>query len=217
MYADFACDQRYLDSFAGTLILGVAGTNGAGKDSLMDLLQAAGFLVYNTSHHLGEVSQAVMGSIARGGNDSPIGSIGNAQRRRWPGGTVELGLIDWWARAGHLPKGLRPRGLVIGSIRGTGELARLHQVGGRLIAVDADVHVRYDRIYRRQRPDEAGVSFDDFVLNEQNELAAGQTDPEVFGMAAVLEQADIYLYNNGPLDDFDANAADVLKDNGIIL
>ncbi len=217
LYADFANDVRYLDSLRGATILGIVGTNGAGKDSLMDMLERSGYLVYRNGTSIRELAVASLGSPNRGGNDSPSGRIGNAQRTRWPGGMVELGLIDWWARAGHLPVELRPKGLVVGSVRSMSEVKRLHEVGGKLICVDADVHIRYERNVGRKRADEHGITFDEFVVQEQQEMADGETDPTKFGMSAVMQAADVYIYNNGPIEDFQKVVADVLKDEGILL
>jgi len=217
LYDSLVHDEGYLKVFRDMLILGVAGTNGAGKDSLMDLLRDVGFLVYNTSDHLREVARASLGSTDRGGNDSPMGRVGNAERTRYPGGMVELGLIDWWARASHLPDDLRPRGLVIGSIRGTGEVERLHLVGGRLILIDADPRVRYERITGRSRTDELGQSFADFMSKETAEMAVGQTDPTKFGMDAVIKAADIVVQNNGTLAEFPEKVKQTLHQHGIDL
>ena len=203
-------NREYLDSFKGVTIYGVAGTNGSGKDSLMDLLVEHGFLMFNTSNALREVSQAVFKSIDRGGNDAPLGRVGNAFRTAYPGGMVELGLLKWWTRVSVLPAELRPKGLVIGSIRGTGEAQRLHEFGGQLIVVDADPHVRYERLQGRGRADDS-ITFEQFVEKEAGDMAVGETDPTKFGMAAVIEAADIRIENNG--DDiavFKAQAAKLL-------
>jgi dephospho-CoA kinase len=215
LYDELVSDERYLQSFANVTILGVAGTNGSGKDSLMKLLEGCGFLVYNTSDRMREVVKVSLGSTRRGGNDSPMGIIGNAQRRRYPGGAVELGLIDWWARVAHLPEQIKPRGLVIGSIRSTGEAERIKAVGGKLVVVDADREVRYRRIASRLREDEHGLTYEQFCQQEDAELAAGQTDPTKFAMAAVLQAADITIANNTTIEEFAAKAEDVLHDAGI--
>lgn len=193
---------EYLDAFKGVTVLGVAGTNGAGKDSLMDLLKTHNFIVYSTSDHLRDIAKAVHGSTKRGGNEAPMGLVGNAQRERYPGGVVELGLIDWWSRVGHMKKELQPAGLIIGSIRGIGEVERLHAIGGKLVVVDADREIRYERIMSRLREDEHGLSFDDFVREEEGEMAHGQTDPTKFAMAEVIKSADIVLQNNGSVEEF---------------
>ncbi len=189
--------QDYIDSFKGLTIYGVAGTNGSGKDSLMDFFANRGFLVYNTSDNLRRIASAVLNSTARGGNDSPLGRVGNAQRTAYPGGTVDLGLLDWWIQAGQLPDDLKPRGLVIGSIRGTGEAKRLKEFGGKLIVLDADIKIRYQRLASRRRVDDVGLTFEEFKKHENGDMAVGQTDPTKFGMAAVIEQADIRIDNTG--------------------
>jgi len=185
----------YRESLKGVTIYGVAGTNGSGKDSLMDLLVNQGFLCFNTSNSLREISQAVFKSIDRGGNDAPLARVGNAFRTVYPGGMVELGLLKWWTWANALPMELRPKGLVIGSIRGTGEAKRLHEFGGKLIVVDADPRVRYERLRGRGRADD-NVTFEQFVEKEAGDMAIGETDPTKVGMAAVIDMADIRIENN---------------------
>jgi len=190
-------DPRYRDSFKGVTIYGVAGTNGSGKDSLMDMLvEHHNFFLFNTSNSLRQVAQAVFQSTQRGGNGTPMGRIGNAERTAYPGGMVELGLLDWWVRVGHLPADLQPKGLVIGSIRGTGEAKRLQEFGGKLIVVGADPKVRYKRIFGRGRADDKQLTFEDFIKREAAEMAVGETEPTRFGMAAVIDMADIRIENN---------------------
>jgi dephospho-CoA kinase len=203
-------DVRYLDSFKGVTIYGVAGTNGSGKDSLMDLLVERGFFCFNTSHSLRQISHAVFQSTDRGGNDSSMGRVGNAIRAAYPGGPVELGLLSWWLLCSVLPKELQPKGLVIGSIRAVGEAERLKQVGGKLIGVDADAHVRFERLSARGRADD-NDTFEQFMEKETAEMAAAETDPTKFGMAAVIAMADIRIQNNGnDIEAFKASAAQAL-------
>jgi dephospho-CoA kinase len=206
----FVQSPRYRESFEGITMYGVAGTNGSGKDLLMDLLVEHGFLCFNTSDSLRQISQAVFQSIDRGGNESPLGRVGNAFRTAYPGGMVELGLLDWWIRAGVLPAELQPRGLIIGSIRGTGEAKRLKEFGGKLIVVDADPHVRFERLQSRGRADD-DITFAQFVEKEAGDMAVGETDPTKFGMAAVIDMADIRIENNGgDINAFKARAESVL-------
>jgi len=203
-------DQRYLDAFKSATIYGVAGTNGSGKDSLMELLVDKGFYCFNTSAVLRQISNAVFQSTARGGNETPMGRVGNAFRTAYPGGMVELGLLSWWLQCGVLSADLWPKGLVIGSIRAVGEAERLKQVGGKLIVVDADAHVRFERLSGRGRADDTDT-FEQFQAKEAAEMAAGATDPTKFGMAAVIAMADIRIQNNGnDIEAFKASAAQTL-------
>jgi dephospho-CoA kinase len=195
MQQDLVVDERYLETFRGITLYGVAGTNASGKDTVMELLAEHGFLVFHTSDGLRQIAHAVFKSTARGGNEAPMGKVGNAFRSAYPGGMVELGLLDWWMRVAVLPDDLRPKGLVIGSIRGIGEAQRLKEVGGKLIVTDADPHVRYERIMGRGRADDK-ISFEEFQEHEAGDMAHGETDPTKFGMAAVIEMADIKIVNN---------------------
>lgn len=188
-------DPRFKESFAGLTLYGVTGTNGSGKDALMDFMAENGFFVYNTSDDLRQIANAVLKSTARGGNDSPMGRVGNAERAMYPGGPTDLGLIDWWARAAHLPQDLKPRGLVIGSLRAVGEVNRLKEFGGKLIMVDADPAVRYARLKKRGRAYEENISYQDFLKEDTAELAPDATDPTKFGMAAVFKMTDITIEN----------------------
>jgi len=201
-------DSRYRDSLKGVTLYGVAGTNGSGKDALMDLLVEKGFLCFNTSNSLREISQAVFNSIDRGGNDAPLGRVGNAFRTAYPGGMVELGLLKWLMWVDVLPAELKPKGLVIGSIRGTGEAQRLREFGGQLIVVDAKPEIRFKRLQSRGRADDH-ITFEQFMEKEAGDMAVGETDPTKFGMAAVMDMADIRIENSG--DDIDAFKAKVVQ------
>lgn len=204
-------DPLYRESFHGVTIYGVAGTNASGKDTVMDLLEEHDFLRFSTSDSLRQISRAVFHSTQRGGNDTPMGRVANAFREVYPGGMVELGLVDWWLRVGVLPPELRPKGLVIGSIRATGEAERLKEFGGKLIVTDASPEVRFSRISGRGRADDHELTYEEFLAKEAGDMAHGQTDPTRFGMAAVMEMADIRIVNNhNDVPEFRAQAIELL-------
>jgi hypothetical protein len=140
-----------------------------------------------------------------------MGQVGNGFGTAYPGGVVDVGLLDYWFRVGVMPDNLQPKGLVIGSIRGTGEAERLQNFGGQLIAVDADPKIRYQRLHGRGRADDS-ISYEQFLAKEAGDLAKGQTDPTKFGMAAVIARADITLTNDtASIDEFKAQASKVLE------
>lgn len=195
-------DPSYIESFANITVYGVAGTNGSGKDLLLEILEEHGFYLYNTGDNLRQISRPVFHTTKRGGNKSPVGRIANAERAFYPGGMVDLGFLDWWMKVDHLPTELKPRGLVIGSIRGVGEAERLKAFGGKLVVVDAPIEIRYKRLKDRGRHYEQSISFEEFVKEEAAELAEGETDPTKFGMAAVIRMADITLENAASVNEF---------------
>ncbi len=170
-----------------------------------------GFFTFNTGDALRQISKAVMGTTQRGGNDSPTGKIANAQRSLYDGGMVTLGLIDYWARALHMPPELQPKGLVIGSIRSVSEVENLKAFGGKLVVVDAKPEVRYQRIVGRGRTYEKQLSFEQFIREEEGEMGRGETDPTKFGMAQVIMMGDIVINNDSDnLGTFKANAVNKL-------
>lgn len=197
LHKELLNDSRFRQAFSGMTLYGVAGTNGSGKDSVMQVLSECGFFVFNTGDALRQITKAVMGTTQRGGNDSPTGRIGNAQRAVYPGGMVSLGMIDYWARILHMDKDLQPAGLVIGSVRSVSEAGTLHDFGGKLIAVDAEPKVRYERIVARARTYEKSITFEQFMAEDEAEMGRGETDPTKFGTAQLIDMADITLQNNG--------------------
>lgn len=196
MQQDVVNDPRYLAAFKDVTIYGVTGTNASGKDTVMEMLEEHGFLWFSTSDSLRQISRSVFNSTQRGGNDAPMGRLGNAFREAYPGGMVELGMLEWWFRAGVLPAELRPRGLVIGSIRGVNEAKRLKEIGGKLIVTDASPEVRFGRVTSRGREDDHQLTYEEFLAKEHGDLAPDETDPTKFGMAAVMDMADIRIVND---------------------
>lgn len=188
--------EEFKKAFEGITVFGVAGSNASGKDTIMKILSDSGYLAYNAGDALREITLAVMSTTRRGGNDSPTGKIANYQRQTYPGGMVTLGLIDYWARILHLPKEYQPKGLVVGSIRSVSEVQALHEIGGKLIVTDADAEIRYKRIISRSRDYETNLTFEEFLKEEEGEMAPNETDPKKFGMAKVIEMADILIENN---------------------
>lgn len=196
-------DERFKAAFKDVTLYGVAGSNGSGKDTVLNVLGDAGYFVFNTGDNLRQITQAVMGTTQRGGNDSPTGRIANAQRAIYPGGMVSLGMIDYWARILHMTPELSPAGLAIGSIRSVSEVNTLKEFGGKLIVVDADPHVRYERVVKRGRSYEKEISFEQFIAEDEAEMGKDETDPRKFGIAQVLKMGDITLDNSSDsLEDF---------------
>jgi dephospho-CoA kinase len=200
-------DERFKNAFKGVVLYGVAGTNGSGKDSVLDVLAENGFFVFNGGDNLRQITKAVMGTTQRGGNNSPTGKIANAQRALYEGGLVTVAMIDYWSRILHLPKELQAQGLAIGSIRSVSEAKAIKAFGGKLIVVNADQQIRYERVIGRGRTYEKQISFEQFIREEEAEMGRGETDPTKFGMAQVIAMCDVIIDNNSDdLETFKANA-----------
>lgn len=88
--------------------------------------------------------------------------------------------------------------LIIESIRTTAEVETLKRTGGILLAVDADVAVRFARIQGRGSASDH-VTFEEFVAQEQLEM----NDPDPHGMqkAKVMAMTDYTILNNGSVEE----------------
>jgi dephospho-CoA kinase len=87
--------------------------------------------------------------------------------------------------------------MIVESIRTVAEAETLKRAGGILLAVDADVSIRYNRIVGRGSSSDH-VSFDEFVRHEALEM----NDPDPHGMqkATVMAMADYVIMNNGSIE-----------------
>jgi len=207
-------DERFKQAFEGVVLYGVAGTNGSGKDTVLEVMSECGFFTFNTGDALRHITKAVMGTTQRGGNESPTGKIANAQRSLYDGGMVTLGMIEYWAQVLHLPKELQPKGLVVGSIRAVGGVKTLKEFGGKLIVTNASPEVRYQRLINRGREYEKQISFEQFIEEENAEMGVGEIDPTKFGMAEVITMGDIEIKNDQ--DEMDAFKANIKRQLGLL-
>lgn len=181
------------------LIIGLAGTLNAGKDSLGNMLaEKHGFLHMSTSDMLREMKRRKFE-----GTDEELLRRNDPYANKWrmekgPGFLVDAINEEWTTN-----KDQYPGGFVASAIRAIGEAERIHELKGIIIFVDADPKVRYARSQARQRDaNETGKSFDEFMATERSEIDVDQKDKSVQNLVAMKEMADIVLDNSG--DDMEA-------------
>jgi dephospho-CoA kinase len=182
-------------------ILGISGTNGSGKDSLGQMLQERhGWLFVPATDILREELRRRGKQIER----ENLRSLGNEWRKQFGAGVLIDKSVDLYEKGEY-------RGLAIASIRSVGEAERVHELGGKIIWVDADPKIRYERINGRQRSTEDAKSFEQF-LDEQRIEMHGSEDKDTVNMAGVKVVADIFIENHGnSLDEFLGEAEKALK------
>lgn len=174
-----------------TKIIGLAGTNGAGKDTVGHMLAAEhNYLFVSVTDLLRKEAERRGQPVERG----VLRSI-SAEWRRESGLSV---LVDK-AVAEFESSGSKYTGVVISSLRNPGEADRIHALGGTVVWVDADPRVRYDRVQkaRRQR-DRAGEddkTFEQFQTEEAVEMTRSG-DAATVDMSAVKELSDVTVINN---------------------
>lgn len=178
------------------MILGITGTIGAGKGAAVDyLVKEKGFIHYSARDFL------VQEILAR---DMPMNRdsmhiVGNEVRSRYQASHIIKTLYARAEAAGH--------DAVIESVRALGEAEFLKEHGARLIAIDADVKLRYERIHSRGSVTD-DVDFDTFVIQEKREMSSN--DSHGMNISGVIQMADYRIDNDGTLEEFHRKIDEVI-------
>ncbi|HEY5442548.1 MAG TPA: AAA family ATPase [Candidatus Saccharimonadales bacterium] len=183
----------------GKHIIGLAGTNGSGKDTVGHILaKQYGYLFVSVTDLLR--AEAVRRNLPVERENLRMIS---AEWRREAG----LGVLVDKAVAEYETVRENYKGLVMASLRNPGEADRVHELGGTVVWIDANPRVRYERVQTnaaaRGRAGEDHKTFEQFEAEEAAEMdkpAGG--DAATLDMAAVKDRCDVFIENNA--DDLDA-------------
>jgi cytidylate kinase len=187
-------------------LIGLSGTNGAGKDSVAKVLRDKyGYMFVSGSDMLRDEAKKRGLSVER----DVLRTISAEWRREFGLGVIIDKSIELYEQSGG---DNYFTGLVIASIRNPGEVNRIHELGGKVIWVDADPQIRYGRIFSRQRTAEDNKTFEQFVQEEQVEMKHSG-DSATLSMGDVALGSDITFLNNGLThDELELVVADNLKE-----
>ena len=167
-------------------IYGIAGTNGAGKDSVGEMLaERHNFLFVSVSDLLREECRKRGLPIER----ENLRMISAEWRREFGLGV----LVD---RAVEQAKKGNYDGVAAVPMRNVGEAQRVLDLGGELVWVDADAKTRYNRITSRMRSDEDKKTFEQFQAEEEHEMHQSG-DEATLNVAGVKKICNIFLDNDG--------------------
>ncbi len=172
------------------MILGIAGSFGSGKGTVVEYLkQTLEFKHYSASGFITE-------EVVRRGmlvNRNSMIEVGNDLRRiHGPAYIIE----SLYERA-------RSEGAnaIIEALRAVAEVRKIKELGGKVIGVDADSHIRYDRASVR-KSEKDNVSYERFL--EQERLESNPDDPTKQDIFGALKEADVTIMNNGTLEELHA-------------
>lgn len=172
------------------MIIGIGGTNGAGKDTVAQLLaDKYGYLFVGATELLNEEL------MKRGW---PLDRVHKSQlSAEWRRESGMAAIVDKAVAAYEKVPAGTYKGMVVGSLRHPGEADRVHELGGKVLWIDADPEVRYRRITSidRGRGLEDNKSFEDFLADEKREMTPSG-DAATLNMAGVREKADHTVWNN---------------------
>lgn len=172
-------------------LIGIGGTNGAGKDIVGEMLaKRHGWLFVSVS----DILRAELKRLGQPIERKNLRLL-SAQWRREQGLGI---LIDKALAEFKAQGGVRKfKGLAISSLRNYGEADRVHELGGRVVWVDADPKIRYQRISARVRSPEDHKTYEEFIDDEQEEMRHFKGDKATLDLAGVKARADIFLRNDG--------------------
>jgi dephospho-CoA kinase len=170
------------------MLLGITGTDGAGKGSVVDYLVTR----YGFTHY--SARTFILSRI----NEQGLPTTRNQMRLTANELRAEYGndFLVQQALAQKAAEGVEDA--VVESIRALAEADTLKAAGGILLAIDADQKLRFRRIQER-RSESDKVDFETFVAHE--ELEKNDPDPNGMQKAKVIELADHTIINNGTLEE----------------
>lgn len=173
-------------------IIGISGTNGAGKDTLGELLAE------RLGYKFTSVSDILREELTRKGiphEREHLRALSTEWANEHGHGILTERTIETYEqeeeREGY-------RGLVIGSVRRPAEAEVIQREGGVVVWVDGDRRVRYDRIQagNRGRGHTDDLTFEEWCEQEDVELAPIEGEPGSLNMLGVRKMANIHVDNN---------------------
>jgi len=181
------------------LIIGITGTIGAGKGTIVDyLVNSDGFQHFSVRAFLTE-------EIVKRGlevNRDSMVMIANEMRTQHSPAYIAEQLYNKAV--------VSKQNCIIESIRTTGEVEALKSKGNfYLFAVDAKPEIRFKRIKDRKSATDQ-IDFETFIQNEKREMQS--TNPNEQNILQCIKMADYIFENNGSIIELNQKVKEIIHD-----
>lgn len=179
------------------LIIGITGTLGAGKGTIVEfLVKEKGFKHYSVRNYL------TKRLIIEGKTVNRNTMVEMANRLRAENGPSYI-IEELYSESKRSRKNC-----VIESIRTEGEISALRSKGNFfLLSVNADPILRYRRIAKRKSETD-NVTIEEFLSDEMRELTS--TDPNKQNLSRCIELADYKINNSGTIDELNRKVSKII-------
>lgn len=171
------------------MIIGIAGSFGAGKGEVVN------YLVHNKGFKHYSARQFIFDEAKRRGLDISKGRevtipIGNDLRAKYGPAYIIESLYKEAVRDGG--------NAVIESLRAVAEVKKIQEFGGYVIGVDADPQIRFERSIKRGSETDR-VSYEEWLDHERQE--SNPDDPTKQDIFGALKISNTIVQNNGTLEE----------------
>jgi dephospho-CoA kinase len=165
------------------MILGIAGTLGAGKGTIVEyLVKHKGFSHYSSSTILKQmVSERKLPPTRKN-----LSELADELMRQHQGGILYFSHLQ--------AKKDGASNYVLEALHRVSEAQYFKSIGGTLLGIDADIKLRFDRISQRKEGVKDEVTFEQFTKDSQRE-DEGKTGSGP-NIREVMKMADYTIYND---------------------
>jgi dephospho-CoA kinase len=180
------------------MLIGITGTDGAGKGAVVDyLIKEKGFVHYSAR----AIWEEEFEKRGMESNRANMRLVANQMRATYGNDFLVTYYLNKRRQDGV-------ENAIVESIRATAEAETLKANGGILLAVDAQQSIRYSRITSR------GLSSDHISLEEftkHEELEMNDPDPNGMQKAKVMAMSDYTILNEGTIEQLSAQIEEALQ------
>tara|TARA_B100000508_G_scaffold124480_1_gene107819 strand:+ start:53 stop:616 length:564 start_codon:yes stop_codon:yes gene_type:complete len=172
------------------MIIGIAGTLGAGKGTVVEYLKSKGFGHYSSSDTL----RRILAERGLPYKREHMSALANELSANQPGGVLHESYK--MAQAAGNDK------YILEALHRVSEGEYVQKIGGIILGIDADIETRFERISKRGDGGKDNVTFEEFKKDSERE-DEGKTGSGP-NIRAVMEMADYTIMNNGTVAELEA-------------